>query len=395
MTRRKSSAFVPHDLARPLAGAPQGPLAGLSVAVKDMYDIAGERAGGGSPEWLAAQLPAQTHAHAVQRLLAAGATIIGKTVCDEFFYSLSGANAHYGTPINSRAPERLPGGSSSGSAAATAAGACDFALGSDTAGSVRIPAALCGVFGIRTTHGRVDSSGAMAMAPSFDTVGWFAASAGILHLVGQVLLGGRAAAAPISQLLLPSDALALADRSVADVLRAFMRRIDDVLPAPVQMRLTTDSFATWLKAFRSVQGFEIWQQYGAWITQHRPRLGPGIAQRMAFAASVSKLDADAARVLLQKIRNELRALIAPGTLLCLPTAPCIAPRIDASADQLDDYRQRVLALVCTASIAGLPQVTLPVGLVEGCPVGFSLIGWAGSDEVLLDLAATLAPRCGM
>ena len=144
---RSLSAFVPHDLTAPLSGAGAGPLAGLSAAVKDMYDIAGYRTGGGNPDWLAAQAPAASSAAAVARILEAGATIIGKTICDEFFYSVSGANAHYGTPINPRAPDRLPGGSSSGSASATAAGACDFALGSDTGGSVRVPAAFCGTTG--------------------------------------------------------------------------------------------------------------------------------------------------------------------------------------------------------------------------------------------------------
>src|SRR5262249_40583872 len=151
--------FVPHDLAAPIAGAPGGPLAGLTAAVKDMYDIAGERTGGGNPAWLAAQQRATRHAGAVQRLLDAGATVIGKTLCDEFFCSVSGATAHHGTRVHVRAPGRLPGGSSSGSAAATAAGACDLALGSDTGGSIRIPAAQCGVYGIRPTLGRIDLAG--------------------------------------------------------------------------------------------------------------------------------------------------------------------------------------------------------------------------------------------
>src|SRR5262249_11546331 len=116
--------------------------------------IGSTRTGGGSPDWLNAHPPATSHAAVIRRLLKRGATVIGKTVCDEFFFSVTGVNAHYGTPINPRAPGRLPGGSSSGSAAATAAGACDFALGSDTGGSVRVPAAFCGLYGIRPTHGR-------------------------------------------------------------------------------------------------------------------------------------------------------------------------------------------------------------------------------------------------
>src|SRR5690606_24263239 len=115
----------------------------------------------------------------VDQILGAGGSIIGKTICDEFFYSVSGVNAHYGTPLNPRAPGRIPGGSSCGSASAASAGACDIAIGSDTGGSVRVPASLCGIYGIRTTRGRMDLRGAMAMAPSFDAGGWFAATPGI------------------------------------------------------------------------------------------------------------------------------------------------------------------------------------------------------------------------
>src|SRR5260221_10788156 len=175
---RRGAFFVPHDLEGPVAGSASGPLAGLTAAVKDMYDIAGTRTGAGNPTWLATHAPARANAAAVAKILAAGATVVGKTICDELFYSVAGINAHYGTPANLRAPGRIPGGSSSGSAAATAAGACDFALGSDTGGSIRIPASFCGLYGMRPTHDRGDLSGAGAMGPSFATCGGFAPSPG-------------------------------------------------------------------------------------------------------------------------------------------------------------------------------------------------------------------------
>src|SRR5262244_2129404 len=218
------SCFVPHDIAAPIKGAKSGPLAGLIAVVKDMYDIAGERMGCGSPEWLATHAPATRNCPLVQKILDAGATISGKTVCDEFFYSVSGANAHYGTPVNARAPGRLPGGSSAGSAAACGANACDFALGSDTGGSVRVPASFNGVYGLRPTHGRVDLSGAMAMAPSFDVAGWFAAAPGILRRVGTVLLQGHAVEERITRLFVASDGLAQADDAVAALCREFLSR---------------------------------------------------------------------------------------------------------------------------------------------------------------------------
>lgn len=391
----KVGFFVPHDLDRPIAGAAAGPLAGLTVAVKDMYDIAGTRTGGGSPEWLAAQQPATKNATAVQRLLDAGAIIVGKTICDEFFYSVSGANAHYGTPTNVRAPGRLPGGSSAGSAAATAAGACDIALGSDTGGSIRVPASQCGIYGLRPTHGRIDTSGVMDMAPSFDVPGWFAASPGVFRKAGAVLLDSARVDATLARLLIAEDAFAQADAPVAALHLAFIDRAKDTLPAPSRMRIAPQGFDPWREAFRIVQAYETWATFGNFITRAKPKLGPGIRERMAFAATVSKADSDAARAVLAPAREHVRTLVPPGTLLALPSAPSIAPLIDTPAAALEDFRTRVMRLTCTAGLAGLPQMSIPVGTVDGCPVGLSFIGWAGGDEALLDLAVTLARHCGL
>lgn len=390
----KSSAFVPHDLARPLPGAARGPLAGLSCAVKDMFDIAGERTGGGSPEWLADAKPARRHAEAVRRVLAAGATITGKTVCDEFFFSVTGANAHYGTPVNPRAPGRLPGGSSSGSAVAVAAGACDVALGSDTGGSVRVPAAFNGIYGIRPTHGRVDARGAMAMAPSFDSIGWFAASAGLLRRLGPVLLKGKARRADIRRVALAVDAFAGADAELAAALRQFLGRSAQQLAGLHDVTVAPGGTDSWRNAFRVIQGREIWAIYGAWIERRRPNLGPGIKERFAFAATVTKDQERDARAAMDAARKRIRALAPPGTVICLPSVPSIAPRTDALPATLDDFRARVMALTCIAGLSGLPQVTIPAAGVNGCPAGLSFIGWENGDETLLDLAAALAPYCG-
>jgi amidase len=389
-----SSFFVPHDLKAPIAGAPTGALAGLTVAVKDMYDIAGERTGAGNPDWLANAKPATAHAGAVQRLLAAGATIVGKTICDEFFYSVAGMNAHYGTPVNVRAPGRIPGGSSSGSAAAAAAGACDLALGSDTGGSVRIPASLCGLYGIRTTLGRVDAKGAMDMAPSFDTIGWLAATAGVFRRAGGVLLGGRAAPSPIKRLLIADDAFAEADAGLVTLLHAALGTMASALPKPQSIRIAPNGLDAWRDAVRIIQAYEIWQVYGRFVAEKKPRFGPGVAERMKAASEITKEQADAARQIHAAAREHIRAQIPPGTLLALPSAPCIAPRLDTSPEGFDAYRTRVMRLTCIAGLGGVPQVSIPIGTVDGCPVGLSFIGWAGGDEALLDLAVALARFCG-
>jgi amidase len=389
----RQSAFVPHDLRAPLRGASEGPLAGLSAAVKDMYDITGERTGGGNPTWLAAQAPSRTTAPAVRRLLGAGADIIGKTVCDEFFFSLTGDNVHYGTPLNARAPGRLPGGSSSGSAAAVGAGACDIALGSDTGGSVRVPAALNGIYGMRPTHGRISLEGAMAMAPSFDTAGWFAAGPGLLRKVGHVLLEGAGDRTAPRRMLVALDAFALVDDSVGAVLRAFLARAQRSLPSSEEVVIASGGLDFWRAAFRTIQGYEVWRIYGPWIGQHKPVLGPGIAERMAYAASVTEREVGAARSRAAAVRDYLRALMVPGTLLILPTSPSTAPPIKSSSTALETFRGKALGLTCIAGLGGLPQVSVPVGCADGCPVGLSIIASAGADEMLLDLAVSLARYC--
>ena len=389
------SCFVPHDLAAPLKGAASGPLAGLSAVVKDMYDIAGERTGCGSPEWLATHPPAARNCPPVQKILDAGATIIGKTVCDEYFYSVSGANAHYGTPVNVRAPGRLPGGSSAGSAAACGAGLCDFALGSDTGGSVRVPASFNGIYGLRPTHERIEHSGVADMAPSFDVPGWLAATPGVFRKVGAVLLDNRRVAAKVDRVVVLEDAFAQAEEPVADLLRTLLEFMSDDLPGMAHGRIAPEGFDPWREAFRIVQAYETWQTFGGFITKHKPNIGPGVKERMQFASTVTSAQADASREVVNKARDHIRQIVVPGTVLALPTAPSISPKIETSGQELEDFRTRVMRLTCTSGISGLPQMSIPAATINGCPIGLSFIGWAGGDEALLDLACELSRHCGM
>ena len=389
------SCFVPHDLAAPLKGAASGPLAGLNAVVKDMYDIAGERTGCGSPEWLATHPPAARNCPPVQKILDAGATIIGKTVCDEYFYSVSGANAHYGTPVNARAPGRLPGGSSAGSAAACGAGLCDFALGSDTGGSVRVPASFNGIYGLRPTHERIEHSGVADMAPSFDVPGWFAATPGVFRKVGAVLLDSRRVAAKIDRVVVLEDAFAQAEELVADLLRTLLEFMSDDLPGMAHGRIAPEGFDPWREAFRIVQAYETWQTFGGFITKHRPNIGPGVKERMQFASTVTRVQADASREVVNKARDHIRQVAVPGTVLALPTAPSISPKIEISGAELEEFRTRVMRLTCTSGISGLPQMSIPGATINGCPIGLSFIGWAGGDEALLDLGCELSRHCGM
>ncbi len=387
--------FVPQDIAAPIAGNGDGPLAGLNAAVKDMYDIAGFKTGAGNPTWLAAHAPAKSNAAAVGKILAAGATIIGKTICDELFFSVTGINAHYGAPPNLRAPGRIPGGSSSGSAAATGAGACDFALGSDTGGSVRVPAALCGVYGLRPTHGRVDLSGAVLMAPSFDTCGWFAPSPGVLRRVGGVLLDGTRVEAPVGAMIVVTEAFAEVDPAIATAMKSFLARAAHVLPRQQEKSVAPDGLDPWREAFRIIQAREAWESYSDFVRTQKPQLGSGIKERVAFASTVTVEQADAERRVMAAARTHLRALVPPGTVMALPTTPTIAPKLNLDEAGLDLFRTRVLRLTCMAGLAGLPQINIPAGTVAGCPAGMSFIGWPGGDEALLDLACRLSRYCGV
>ena len=198
-----------------LSGAPEGPLSGLTFAAKDVFDVAGSKTGFGSPTWLNTHPPAETTAPALRQLLDAGANLVGKALTDELTYSLSGQNAHYGTPINSAAPGRIPGGSSSGSASAVAGGLVDFALGTDCGGSVRLPASYCGVLGIRPSHGRISLAGVSPFTWSFDVPGWFARDSKVFEVVGRVLLEDASDSSPINRLLFATDAFGMVDPEVA------------------------------------------------------------------------------------------------------------------------------------------------------------------------------------
>jgi amidase len=385
-------AFVPGPRLT-LEPTAHGPLAGLSFAVKDIFDTAGQVTGCGNPDWARTHGPAEAHAPVVAKLLAAGARAVGKTVTDELAYSLNGQNAHYGTPTNSNAPGRIPGGSSSGSAAAVAGGLCDVALGSDTGGSVRLPASYCGLFGIRTTHGRIPLEGIMPLAPSFDTIGWFARDAETLARVGGVLLEADAERAEFTRLLLPEDALALAEPQADEALAPEVARLRQRFSAAEAVRLGEPGggLGEWMLRFRAIQAREIWRTHGAWIEATRPSFGPEVTERFDWVRTVPDAEAEAATALRAEFTARLEALMTPETLMVLPSAPGIAPQVSADAASLRDHRARVLSLTCIAGLAGLPQVSLPLARVSGCPLGLSLIAPRGRDRALLTFAARFAP----
>lgn len=375
-------AFVPHAPLGNYDNGSAGPLAGLTLAVKDLFDVAGLVTGAGSPAYAEGRRPAETDAPAVVALRTAGARLIGKTVTDELAWSLNGENVHYGTPVNPAAPGRIPGGSSAGSVAAVAGGLADIGLGTDTGGSVRLPASYCGVWGLRPTHGAVALQGVVPLAPSYDTVGWFAADASRLHRVGAALLDAVEAGPP-PRLWLAEDAFDLVDPALREKLRTAACDVAERLGARLTpVTLASDGLAAWRHVFRIVQTAEVWQTHGAWVTTAQPNFGPGISERFDLAAQIDPEEVAAAERARAEIAIRMAALVAQAPII-LPGAPCVAPIRGLGGPALQDLRDRALELMCPAGHAGLPQLAFPALSAAEGPLGLGLIGAAGSDGALL------------
>ena len=379
-------AFMPYpDVAVPCAST--GPLSGLNLGVKDLFDVAGYPTSGGQPFILAMSGIKANTAPTVQKLLDAGARFAGKTITDELAYSRNGQNAHFGSPINGAAPDRISGGSSSGSASAVSNRLCDFALGTDTGGSVRAPASHCGLVGLRPTHGRVSLQGALDLSPSFDTCGCFARDVSTFARVADVLLGQDAQPLPVAvRLLAPTEVWGLLDAEVLAALAPARTGIESALGPARPAAVVLDSFEAMFLNFRYLQAREAWSTNSGLIERFTPPLGSVVAQRMAWAKTVSDEQVAQAQVFRTRFRAQLRELLGGDGVLVMPTMPDIAPLISAEDSSLDAYRNRASQMLCIAGLSGFPQLTLPLATRLGAPLGISLLGPPGSDRSLIGLA---------
>ena len=322
-----------------------------------------------------------------------GRTWWARRITDELTYSLSGQNAHYGTPANAAAPGRICGGSSSGSASAVAGGLVDFALGTDCGGSVRLPASYCGILGIRPTHGRVSLEGVSPFTWSFDVAGWFARDASVLAAVGNVLLDDEEELPAPRRLLLARDAFDVVDSEVAQALNPAVELAVSAVGERVDVAVSPDGLTGWFETFRVIQAWEIWHNHAAWISEHKPEFGPGVRERVEWASRVTDAEVEAARARRDGIVERVNGLFGEGDVLCLPTSPRVAPRVDAPADELENrVRAQAMSLLCIAGLAGLPQVSLPLATLDGLPLGLSLVGPRGYDSQLLALAEVIMGR---
>jgi amidase len=393
MAEDRVGAFVPGPRTE-RTGAASGPLAGLTFAVKDLYDTAGDVTGYGNPDWARTHPPATNDAAVVTALLEAGARLVGKTKTVELAYGLTGENVWHGTPINPAAPDRFPGGSSCGSAAAVAAGLVDIAMGSDTGGSVRIPASYCGIFGIRPSWGAVSLTGACALGPAYDTAGWFAARASLLRRVGEVLLppGDGAALGP---LLKAQEPWVNAEPATAAALADGFAAVESVLGTALPVQVAPEGLDVFYESFRCAQAVEAWTSLGPWVAATNPQFGPGVKERFAAAAAMDPAKAAAGRAFRRVAQARLRALLAGGAVLAYPTSPLPAPLLGASLADQNAVRERTMGVTAIAGLCGLPEVSIPAGRVGGAPVGLSLVAGPGRDLALLALAERVAAAAGL
>jgi amidase len=414
ITAEQSGAFIKMFALSPTG---DGPLAGLRFAVKDLIDVAGYRTGCGNPTWLATRPPAPVSAVCVEQLLAAGATCIGKTITDEVAFSLLGENHFYGTPLNPAAPDRVPGGSSSGSASAVACGLADFALGTDTGGSVRVPASNCGIWGLRPTHGRVSVAGVMPFSPTLDTVGILAHDINVLQRSMSVLLGtsnseraeartqiAAATALPpadsaLGTIHLLIDAFDLSDADVKHALEPAINSIRQLFGDKVRDTSLTElcgngevaDLTKWLNTYRILQGCEAWSSLGAWVEDAKPAFGPATAAGFKFINSLDRIHIGEFVRRRELYCRRLGRVLGERDIICFPTTPTIAPLKGARCyDRGSDYYQRTLAVTAIAGVGRLPQISMPLGRTPAAPIGLSLVGAQGEDLYLLETAEFIA-----
>ncbi|MGJ8679412.1 amidase [Paraglaciecola sp.] len=368
-------------------------LTGLKLAVKDLFDIAGMPTGAGNPDWLASHdIPTQTSS-VVDTLLKAGAEFVGKSQTDELAYSLNGCNIHYGTPVNPKAKNRLPGGSSSGSAIAVATDQADIGLGTDTGGSIRVPASYNGLFGLRTTHGAISMDNMVPLAPMFDTVGWMTRDLKSLQKVAKVLLPDQVKE-HTNQPPLEIKKVAVLEPELDGKLlwrTSHQAWLDSQKALSQADRLTISG--DWLKqaseCFRVLQGYNLWQTHRDWFLETQPKFAADIQIRLDWCQTISEQDFKQALQQRAKIQQQISEWFSKADYVVLPTTPSASPLLDATDKWMANYRSELMGLTAPAGLAGLPQLHLPVLTDEDAPFGLSLLGTQFSDLELIDAAQDL------
>ena len=375
-----------------LTGSPGGPLSGLTFAAKDIFDVAGHVTGGGNPDWKATHSPAERNAWVVQTLVDAGAEMVGKTITDELTRGIFGENVHYGTPTNPRAPGHVPGGSSSGSASAVAGQLVDFALGSDTGGSVRVPSSFCGLYGLRPTHGLIPLDGILLQAPSYDTIGWFARDIETFARIAEVLFQGQELSRNRpTRLVIAQDAFDLAEPEIAQVLLPLAQSLGSLCGSTTTQTLAPQSLVEWSGHQQVLQSREAWNSVKDWIDAVNPRFSFEVSDRYITAREITDAQVAPAQSGRDAIIQTMDQVFAgEETVVCLPTTVAPAPPVGQKVSDRHALRLRNSALTSVAGNTGRPQLTIPAAVVNGLPVGLSLLGNRRSDPSLIALAREFA-----
>ncbi len=370
-----------------------GPLDGMTFTVKDNIDVAGHRTSYGSPAWRDAH-PAPVHnAVCVDQLLSAGARCVGKVVADEFTYSLDGESQFFGTPRNAKAPERVPGGSSSGSAASVANGLAHFSIGTDSGGSIRVPASLCGLWGMRPSLHRISEAGVLPFMPSVSTVGVLADRFEHLDAAARVLLrSGVRPVAPLRRLLLLADAFEICDEAVQEQANAALGRVADKVGVPLESVRFSEIAGEDLplgdcnvKALRDMQTAEFQSTIGNWIETAKPTLGTTFTLAYGNVRRFDRIAALDSLVRCERFFEAINAFLPAGVIICFPTTPVVAPlkgTLTTLKNVLDFY-DRTMTITAFSGVGRLPEISAPLLTVDDCPVGLSFAAGHYQDEYLL------------
>lgn len=370
-------------------GSGEGPLKGLVFAAKDVFKILGSTVGNGHPVWLATHEPDDFTSSIITRLLDAGADLVGKTVCDELCYSISGENWNYGCPINPNDPRRFTGGSSAGSGAATAGGLVDFALGSDCLGSVRIPGAYNGVLCIRPTYQRVPSDGEAPYCKSMDVLGFLANTPDTFKKVGRVMLGEDEKPYKVKKLLIAKDCIDSVDRGVAEALQPALEHIGKHVEEVKEVTVSREGLDRWVEVFRIIQGYEVWESYGGWYNKYHPFLNRGPKERLEWASTITLRQYREAYAQRADIMAQVNELVDGGGVLAMPTAASVAPLRTTPLEEISATRLQSTKMLCISPLSKTPQINLPMVKQFDVPLGLTLIGEHGSDLSLVDFSADM------
>ena len=345
---------------------PAGLLAGVPYLLKDLFDIAGLPTRAGSAFLTEVRPTPAADCQLVRTLRAAGAACAGKTHLHEFAYGITGENPHYGDCEHPQFPGRTTGGSSSGSAAAVSAGIVPFAIGTDTGGSVRLPAAFCGLFGFRLTpHDRFIAD-AIPLASSFDTAGWFTANAEDMHLVTRTLCGIEPSASSPRGCYLARPGL---DAATATACLDASRRLGSSAEADLHRELTA-VFSDAVEIYSTLVAAEAWQVHKNWFEPFRSRYDPFVWNRLDRARTIGVGEIERARNRLAQVRETWSAFFRDHDFLVLPAAPFGAL---TKPECTLETRNRILTLTAPASLGGRPVLTVPVALPSGLTTGLQVV----------------------